>query len=286
MKTIKGHLFGLALTAALLPSLVSAATVSIVGTRGELGTISTAFTTYGDTVTRYGDWSSLSSSQLNSVFSSDIVWEGDIFNALSADVQNRMIGFVQANGGLLLTAERPCCDLHNNSLQEVGRTLTGDNGLLVGNLGSDLFNHVFSSSPTTILTAPNDIRGQAAQHNGPGRVQPTGGISSDACFMISGGSTCSAAAWGPDALVDPFGRLVIYGDINSQPSLVDNFTGDQFENIRQFLLAGFSGGNDVCINNPNLPGCTSNNVPEPGSLALVALALMGLARRQTKRHVN
>ncbi|MBK7648295.1 MAG: PEP-CTERM sorting domain-containing protein [Betaproteobacteria bacterium] len=284
MKTLKQHLFGLALTAILAPGLASAATVSIVGSRSELSTISSAFNSYGDTVTQYGDWSTLSSSQLNSIFSSDIVWEGDIFNPLSSDVQSRMIGYVQGNGGLFLTAERPCCDLHNDSLQVVGRTLTGDNGLLIGNLGTDIFGHAFSTSPTTILTSPNDIRGQDAQHNGPGRVEPTGGITSNACFIISGGTTCTAAAWGPDALVDPVGRLVIYGDINSQPSLVTNYNGDQFENIRQFLLAGFTGGNDVCVNNPNLPGCTGgNNVPEPGTLALTVMGLIGLARRLTKR---
>lgn len=282
MKSFRQHFWGLALTAILLPGAASAANISVIGGRSELNTISSAFSTYGDTVTRYGDWSTLSSTQLNSIFSSDIVWEGDIFSPLSSDVQARMIGYVKGNGGLFLTAERPCCDVHNNSLQEVGRILTGDNGLLIGNLGSDLFGHVFSSSPTTILTAPNDIRGQAAQHNGPGRVEPTGGINSDACFMISGGATCSAAAWGPDALEDPFGRLVIYGDINSQPSLVDNFNGDQFENIRQFLLAGFTGGNNVCLTNPNLPGCGGNNVPEPGTLALTALGFMMLARRRGK----
>lgn len=282
MNALRKYFCGLALTAMLLPGAASAANISVVGSRFELDTISGAFSSYGDTVTRYGDWSSLTSTQLNSIFTSDIVWEGDIFNSVSSDVQSRMIAYVQGNGGLFLTAERPCCDLHNNGLQEVGRILTGDNGLLVGNLGFDLFGHVFSSSPTTILTAPNDIRGQAAQHNGPGRVEPTGGMNSDACFMVSGGSTCSAAAWGPDALVDPFGRLVIYGDINSQPSLVDNFNGDQFENIRQFLLAGFTGGGDVCLTNPNLPGCNGNNVPEPGTLALTALGFMILARKRVK----
>ncbi|MCP5230168.1 MAG: PEP-CTERM sorting domain-containing protein [Candidatus Accumulibacter sp.] len=199
-----------------------------------------------------------------------------------------MIGYVQGNGGLFLTGERPCCDSHNNSVQAVGRTLTGDTGLLVGNLGVDIFDHRFSTSPTTILTAPNDIRGQAAQHNGPGRVQPTAGVLSDACFITSEGATiCTAAAWGPDALADPFGRLVIYGDINSQPSLVTNFNGDQFENIRQFLLAGFTGGGDVCIDNPSLPGCSPNNdVPEPGTLALAALGLLGLARRRAAKQAG
>jgi hypothetical protein len=262
-----------------------AAVVSIVGTRAELDTIRAGFLAQGDTVNEFDDWASLSAAQLDAVFSADVVWEGDIFNGISAGVQTRMIDFVNSNRGLFLTGERSCCEGHNAGVQNVGRTLTGDAGLLVGGLGFDLFNHAFSNSPTTILTAPNDIRGQAAQHNGPGRVSPTGGVDSDACFVVSSSpeTWCSAAAWGPDRLANSVGRLVIYGDINSQPSLVNNFGADQFENIRQFLLAGFSGGEDSCIRNPNLPGCNNNQVPEPTTLGLLGLGLLAAGVRRRRK---
>lgn len=261
----------------------SAATIAVVGSRSELDTIATAFTASGDTVLRISqDWAALSNAQLDGVFASQIVWEGDVFSALSAGVQTRMQNFVESNHGLFLTAERPCCEAHNATIQTLGRTLTGDNGLVIGGLGFDLFGHTFSGSPTTILTDPNDIRLQPALHDGPGQVSPTGGITSDACFTVSGSGPntfCTAAAWGPDVLEEEVGRLVIYGDINSQPSLTTQFNGDQFENIRSFLLTGFTGGGDVCDENPNLPGCDgqepppSSGVPLPGALWLMGIGL-------------
>lgn len=289
LKQLK-HWARLALATAALATAGGAqsATIAVVGDRFELDTITAAFQAAGDTVVRYSTgWSSLSAAQLDSVFTSDIVWEGDIFNGLSADVQTRMVNFVsQGNGGLMLTAERPCCETHNAALQTVGRELTGDNDLLVGGLGYDLFGHSFSNTPSTILTGPHDIRGQDAQHNGPGRVSPTGGVNSDACFIISGSvgdQHCTAAAWGPDVLLNELGRLIIYGDINSQPSLVDNYDSQQFANMRDFLLAGFSGGGGVCDVNPNLPGCQpGGSVPLPSSLLLVGIGLVGLGARRLR----
>lgn len=269
----------LALGACAVSLAAHAATVSIVGTRTELDNIATGFSTAGDTVTRYGDWSSLTASQLAAIFGSDIVWEGDIFNSIPVSTQTMMRAFVEGNGGLLLTAERPCCESHNAGVQAIGRALTGDAGLMVGGLGYDLYDHTFSNSPTTILTDPNNIRGQEAQHNGPGRVEPTGGVASDACFIqsVTPATFCTAAAWGPDLLTGDAGRLIIYGDINSQPSLVGNYNAEQFENLRKFLLAGFSGGGDVCVDQPNLPGCGgSGSVPEPVSLALLGVGFVAL----------
>lgn len=268
----------LLVASALLMSLPSySAVVYVVGSRGELNTISSAFEAADDTVVRLNQsWDTLSSAQLDAVFSADVIWEGEIFSALNGDVQNRMIDFVNGNGGLMLTAERSCCELKNASIQTVARTLTGDTDLVIGGLGRDLFGHNFSDSPTTILTEPHDIRGQQVQMNGPGIVMPTGGVTSDACFVTSGADRdfCSAAAWGADLLSEELGRLIVYGDINSQPGLVTEFASQQFLNMREFLLTGFSGGGDVCLDNPSLPGCQVQGVSTPGTLGIMSLGLL------------
>ncbi|MEZ5525122.1 MAG: PEP-CTERM sorting domain-containing protein [Pseudomonadales bacterium] len=276
---------------------VYAATVAVIGSRFEMQVVADAFSNdFGDTATRYNSgWSGLSEAQLDEIFSADIVWEADVFASIPANVQSRMQNFVDNNGGLFLTAERPCCELHNDSIQALARTLTGDNGILIGDDGDRNGPHIFSNSPTTILTDPNDIRNSPAVFDAPGRVSPTDGINSDACFIISNPRPeCAAAAWGPDLLVNNMGRLVIYGDIDSQDSLTSDLNGQQFENIRSFLLAGFSGGGDVCDENPNLPGCEDNGggdnggdnrVPTPGTLGLLGLGLIGVAysrKRKTK----
>lgn len=260
--------------------------VYVVGERSELNTIATAFQNLGDTVVRVNqNWEALSEAQLDAVFSGDVIWEGSIFSGLSAGVQARMIDYVNSDRGLMLTAERPCCEAKNASIQTVARTLTNDVDLLIGGLGSDLFGHNFSNSPTTILTGPNDIRGQVVQMDGPGRVQPTGGVNSNACFVTSGAARdfCSAAAWGADVLANNVGRLIVYGDINSQPGLVSQFNSEQFINMREFLLTGFSGGIDVCIANPTLSGCQAvTPVSAPSTIALLSLGLLmgGVARKR------
>lgn len=285
MKHLRTLVAAIAVSTVLVANLANAAVISIVGSRFEGDSIQAGFESFGDTVTRYtSTWNSYTDAQLADIFSADIVWDVDVFGSFDSNVANFMTSFVNGNGGLWLTGERACCETHNTSIQNFARVVTGDTGLIVGGLGRDLFGHSFSTSPTTILTGPNDIRGQSALHNGPGQVVPTGGISSNACFTVSEGNICTAAAWGPDELVGNSGRLIVYGDVNSQPSLVSENNGDQFENMREFLLAGFSGGVDVCITNPNLPGCTPpNSANAPSMAVMIGLSVLIFGLRRSLR---
>ena len=220
---------------------------------------------------RFSSWAGLDASDLMMLESKDIIWEGDVFAPISGANQTFVQNFVANGGGFFGTPERPCCETHNDSLESIIRSITGDNSILIGDLGFDLFDHNFANTPSTILTDPHDITGITIPMDGPGRVLP-GDNAPNACFVESDVSnTCTAAAWGPDVLpMSVNGRVVYYGDINSQGDLATQDGGVLFDNVRSFLLTGFSSGGPP-------------QVPVPATLLLISgggLALSLLARRR------
>jgi hypothetical protein len=270
------HLLLAAVASAAIAAPALAANVAVIGSRGELNAVAAAFTAKGDTVTRYAtNWSSLAPADFTLLATQDIIWEGSVFETLSASTLTFITNFVTNGGGFFGTPERPCCEAHNASLQSVIRDLTGDNSILIGGLGFDLFGHTFSNTPSTILTDPDDIRGISIPMDGPGRVLP-GDNAPDACFVESDAAkTCTAAAWGPDVLsMGVTGRVVYYGDIDSQDTLAVQDDGILFGNIREFLLAGFSGGGG---------GGGGDPVPTPAAAALFGAGLLGLALVRRRR---
>jgi hypothetical protein len=142
------------------------------------------------------------------------IWYVGAFSAISAGDQTRLAQFLAKGGGLYLTGEQPCCQILNDSVQSVLRTVvSGGSEIVVGSSrffpGSPLPAATFN--PTArggVTTMPNGL--MAWFPNGPGELSGISGAN----ILATIGSAIVAGVWSEADLVGDAGRLILMMDVD------------------------------------------------------------------------
>jgi len=259
----------------LIPSHSFAAAILTVDEGGRLqggGWTNLFQTTFGDTLTIINSWAAAPTDM--SAF--DIVWDGGFSSNPGAVVAQNVVNFVNQGGGFYGQTERPCCDTHNNWVEGIFQTLTGDLAMQFGGAGDSPSGATgtFLTPDTTILLDPNDIRGTTFDISAPGQLAVSDPSKVFAAQVDSDGFNIGVA-YATQDLVNNAGRIVTISDIDWL-SGISAEEANALENIRSFLLAGESLPSG-CGANPDLPECQQGgggSVPEPSTLLLLCAGLL------------
>jgi hypothetical protein len=139
------------------------------------------------------------------------IWYVGAFRAISALDQARLAQFLANGGGLYLTGEQPCCQVLNNSVQSVLRTVVGGGSEIV--VGSPRF---FVGFPLPAATFNPTARGGITTNlttwfpNGPGELSGISGAN----ILATIGSAIVAGVWSEADLVGNNGRIILMMDVD------------------------------------------------------------------------
>lgn len=237
-------------------------------------------TTFGDNLTVINSWG-VAPTDMSAY---DIVWDGGFLSDPGAAIGQNVIDFVNGGGGFYGQTERPCCETHNDWVQNIFSTLTGDVAMQFGGAGDSTSSETgtFLTPDTTILVGPNDIRNTTFDIDAPGQLFVSDPSKVFAAQVAADGFNIGVA-YATSDLVNNAGRIVTISDIDWLTG-ISTEEALALENIRSFLLAGESLP-PGCGQDPTLPECQNPGVPvpEPSTLGVLALGLFGLrmASRRT-----
>jgi hypothetical protein len=280
-KSFKKGINTLLISAGLLfgANISNAAEILVVDENGRLAAWSDLFAnTFGDTLTVTNSWSMLPADL--STF--DIIWDGGYSNDPGAGPAGSVVDFVNNGGGFYGQTERPCCESHNDWVESIFKTLTGDMAMQFGDVGDSPSGATgtFLTPDSSILLEPNDIRNTTFDISAPGQLFVSD-VSKVFAAQVDVGGFNIGIAYATEDLVNNAGRIVTISDID----WLNSISADEalaLENIRTFLLAGVPLP-EGCGENPNLPEC---HVPAPapatGLLMLLGLALLGVRFSQKR----
>jgi FecR-like protein len=138
------------------------------------------------------------------------IWYVGAFNAISADDQAKLAQFLAKGGGVYLTGERPCCQILNNSVQSLLRTVVvGGDNIVVGSnrdfAGTATFNPTARGGVTS---EPNVLTTWAPA--APGEITNISGAN----VLATSGNGIVAGVWNETDLAGSSGRIVLMMDVD------------------------------------------------------------------------
>ncbi|MEM6276744.1 MAG: VPLPA-CTERM sorting domain-containing protein [Pseudomonadota bacterium] len=257
-------MLGLALTLSLSSVSANAASVLIFGDfQSSQNNVQNVLEDAGDTVTNVA-----TGNLPTDISGFDTIWVMNIFTSYGAALEQQLIDFIAGGGGVYMTAERPCCDAANTSIQTIINASLLSGSVVVSSFGTDVFGP-FEYNSDTVGNLDADLQ-EGWVPDGPGQIE---GVSGDNVVVTATDSgRAVAAAWDEDDLGS--GRIAVFGDINW---LQDLTAGEEqvVLNTQEFLFDGFVGVNPDPIDDDPID-VRPSVIPLPAAGWLLLASLGGL----------